>query len=97
MNVYCYLESPIGRLLLDSDGTALTGLYMNLDSPKFNASLDRVEDASVGPLPDTLRQLNEYFAGARREFDLPLRLRGTEFQKRVWQVLTEIRYGETWS
>jgi methylated-DNA-[protein]-cysteine S-methyltransferase len=51
----------------------------------------------VGPLREAVRQLAEYFAGDRRKFDLPLRLEGTDFQRRVWQVLTEIPYGETWS
>jgi methylated-DNA-[protein]-cysteine S-methyltransferase len=51
----------------------------------------------VFPLPQAVAQLCEYFAGTRREFDLPLRMQGTEFQRRVWRSLTEIRYGETWS
>ena len=55
------------------------------------------EDANANPLPEAVRQLRDYFAGSRREFDLPLRLAGTDFQRRVWGGLTEIRYGETWS
>jgi methylated-DNA-[protein]-cysteine S-methyltransferase len=50
-----------------------------------------------GPLPQALRQLEEYFTGKRRDFALPLRLEGTAFQRRVWNVLMEIPYGETWS
>ena len=53
--------------------------------------------AAAGPLREARRQLEEYFAGHRREFDLPLRLHGTQFQRRVWDVLTEIPYGVTWS
>jgi methylated-DNA-[protein]-cysteine S-methyltransferase len=45
----------------------------------------------------TVAQLAEYFAGARRTFNLPLALRGTPFQERVWKMLTEIGFGETWS
>jgi methylated-DNA-[protein]-cysteine S-methyltransferase len=56
-----------------------------------------VEDGTVAPLAETVRQLAEYFAGARRAFDLPMRLKGTAFQQRVWRELTEIPYGETWS
>ena len=48
-----------------------------------------------GPLGEARRQLAEYFAGRRREFDLPLELRGTAFQERVWQALLGVRYGET--
>lgn len=97
MNFYTYVDSPIGRLLLRSDGTALTGLYMDVASRPPQALGEWVEDASSGPLPDTIRQLDEYFTGARRTFDLPLRLHGTDFQQRVWNVLKEIPYGVTWS
>jgi methylated-DNA-[protein]-cysteine S-methyltransferase len=96
MNAFCYFQSPIGRLLLTSDGTALTGLYME-PSRKAQSTDGWTEDAAVAPLPATLRQLTEYFGGTRRDFDLPLRMQGTEFQKRVWRELTEIPYGQTWS
>lgn len=95
MNAFTYIESPIGRLLLTSDGTALTGLYM--EPHKSQSTEGWVEDVTVAPLADAVRQLIEYFAGTRRDFDLPLRLQGTAFQQRVWRELTEIPYGETWS
>jgi len=95
MNRFTYLESPIGPLLLACDGTALTGLYMDVPGHSPRDLEDWVEDAGADPLPAAVRQLNEYFAGTRREFDLPLRLEGTEFQRRVWRSLTQIRYGET--
>ncbi len=96
MNAFTYYDSPIGILFLTTDGTALTGLYMEV-SHQTQTTQGSVEDATVAPLPETVRQLREYFAGTRREFDLPLRLKGTEFQQRVWRELTEIPYGETWS
>ena len=96
MNAFSYFASPIGRLLLTSDGTALTGLYME-PSRKAKSTEGWVQDAGVAPLAATLRQLSEYFAGTRREFDLPLRPDGTPFQTRVWRELVEIPYGETWS
>jgi methylated-DNA-[protein]-cysteine S-methyltransferase len=96
MNAYSYFESPIGRLLLTSDGTALTGLYME-PSREAQSTDGWAEDVTVAPLSATVRQLTEYFAGTRREFDLPLRLQGTTFQTRVWRELTEIPYGQTWS
>ncbi len=46
-------------------------------------------------LDDARRQLDEYFAGQRREFDLPLRIEGTQFQRRVWEALRAVGYGET--
>jgi methylated-DNA-[protein]-cysteine S-methyltransferase len=97
MNAYTHLESPIGRLLLCCDGESLTGLYMDVPGSGRHRLESAVEDGRVGPLAQAARQLGEYFAGERREFDLPLRLDGTEFQRRVWQALTEIPYGETWS
>ena len=96
MNAFSYFESPIGRLLLTSDGTALTGLYME-PSRKAQCTDGWMEDVTVAPLSATVRQLTEYFEGTRREFDLPLRLQGTTFQTRVWRELTEIPYGQTWS
>jgi methylated-DNA-[protein]-cysteine S-methyltransferase len=99
MNVYCYLDSPIGRLMLTSDGSSLTGMYMNLYRNKPtklpNPGEDWIQNATIGPLPAASRQLTEYFAGKRRNFDLPLRLLGTEFQQRVWRELTQIPFGET--
>jgi methylated-DNA-[protein]-cysteine S-methyltransferase len=100
MNVFCYVESPIGRLMLTTDGTALTGLYMNLYRNKPSklptvSDADWMQNETIGPLPAAARQLKEYFAGKRREFDLPLRMDGTEFQQRVWRELTKIPFGET--
>ena len=96
MNAFGYFESPIGRLLLTSDGSALTGLYME-PSRKAPSTEDWTQDVTVAPLSAAVRQLTEYFAGSRRAFDLPLRLQGTDFQRRVWRELTEIPYGKTWS
>jgi methylated-DNA-[protein]-cysteine S-methyltransferase len=98
MNSFGYLESPIGRLMLTSNGGALTGLFMEPSRKKVPQPAEGwVEDLSVAPLAATVVQLNEYFNGGRREFDLPLYFEGTTFQRRVWQELTEIPYGETWS
>jgi methylated-DNA-[protein]-cysteine S-methyltransferase len=97
MNAYVIVDSPIGRLLLRTDGVSLTGLYMDVTGRPFPGMNDAEEDANTGPLPEAVRQLEEYFAGKRRDFDLPLRLNGTEFQQRVWRALTKIPYGETWS
>jgi len=99
MNAFCYIDSPIGRLMLTSDGTSLTGLYMNLyrnkptKLPDLNG--DWVQNATIDPLPAAARQLKEYFSGKRREFALPLRMAGTEFQRRVWSELSQIPFGET--
>jgi methylated-DNA-[protein]-cysteine S-methyltransferase len=96
MNHYCRVDSPIGHLLLTADADALTGLYMGTPS-KQPALDDAWQESRAGVLAETARQLKEYFAGARRSFDLPLRMAGTEFQRRVWRELTKIPFGETWS
>jgi methylated-DNA-[protein]-cysteine S-methyltransferase len=94
---FCHIDSPIGRLTLTSNGTALTGLYMAVASKPLPRTADWVMDPTIAPLPQAVRQLGEYFAGERRKFDLPLYMHGTEFQRQVWQQLTEIPFGETWS
>jgi len=94
---FCMIDSPIGRLTLTSDGAALTGVYMASPGKPPPRNVDWVMDPTTAPLPEAVRQLREYFAGERREFDLPLRFSGTEFQNRVWRKLTTIPFGETWS
>lgn len=99
MKVFYYVDSPIGRLMLTSDGTAVTGLYMNLYRNKptkpWAPGDDWVQNGTIDPLPAAAQQLKEYFSGARREFDLPLKMQGTEFQQRVWRELCTIPFGET--
>jgi methylated-DNA-[protein]-cysteine S-methyltransferase len=95
MIYFTYLESPIGPLLLKSDGEALTGIYMDLPSGPPNGLREWTEDRSARPFAEALRQLEEYFKGARRDFDLPMRMEGTAFQQRAWKSLTQIPYGET--
>ena len=89
MTAYDTIDSPIGELLLTAEGGALTRLYM---SP-FD-----VEDAwerDPAALAEPTRQLREYFAGGRTEFELALDAAGTDFQRRVWERLVTIPYGET--
>ena len=92
MNVY-YLEmpSPIGKLTLTCDGKALTAVHMDCGPLKLP------KDAKRGHalLEKAREQLNEYFAGKRTEFDLPLAAQGTEFQRKVWARLCEIPFAKT--
>ena len=85
-------DSPGGPLTLTSDGAALTGIYFHKqrhgEAPDGPLGTDRIIDA-------TRKQLDSYFAGKRRMFDVPLAPRGTAFQTRVWSALTKIPYGET--
>jgi methylated-DNA-[protein]-cysteine S-methyltransferase len=87
------VDSPIGELTLASDGEALTGLYMT--EQRHRPELPGAVAAEDAVLAAAGRQLAEYFAGERREFDLPLRAAGTPFQQAVWGALRAIPYGET--
>jgi methylated-DNA-[protein]-cysteine S-methyltransferase len=90
--LYTTTDSPIGELLLTGDGAALAGLYMQAGRPKRIDPSWRRSDAAFAA---AVAQLGEYFAGERREFDLPLAPRGAAFQLRAWEALREIPYGET--
>ena len=85
----CYMESPVGRLALEAEGEALSAVRW----------ADRGERARVTRMPPILkqakRQLERYFAGRLTTFDLRLAARGTDFQKRVWKMMSDIPYGET--
>lgn len=89
--IYTHVESPIGNLLLRSDGEALTGLWMGPSDKERDPSWQR-DDPWFAQVQI---QLAAYFAGDRQDFDLPLVLRGTEFQERVWHALGTIPFGET--
>jgi len=83
------VDSPVGPLLLTSDGTALTRLL-------FAAEPDPSWSAKACPVLDrAATQLDEYFSGRRTAFDLPLEPAGTPFQLVVWLALREIPYAET--
>jgi methylated-DNA-[protein]-cysteine S-methyltransferase len=86
-----WLDSPLGKLLLVSDGESLTRLAM---SPRPNdvPAEGRQEPAAFAEVQE---QLEAYFDGELTEFDVPLAPRGSEFQLSVWNALREIPYGET--
>lgn len=85
--------TPVGDYILAFEDDALTGLYrVNQKHLPTVAELGPRDD-TVGD--DVVAQLDEYFAGARRAFDLALAPRGTQFQRSVWDALLEIPYGET--
>ncbi len=83
-----YHNTPVGLLRLCADEAGVCGVYF-------------VRQATAEPYPEsallqrTARELDEYFAGQRQTFDLPLSLHGTPFQMRVWAALQQIPYGET--
>lgn len=85
------MPSPIGRIEVVGDGAAVTGLAIERDGSLPHDHLPESPD----PVLDTaVVQLGEYFAGARRDFDLPVRLVGTEFQRSVWRQIEQLGFGE---
>ena len=92
--LYTHIDSPVGPLLLasDTDGLRLIEFHAPRHAMRRDAHWREGDDAT---LRITRLQLAEYFAGNRRDFDLPLAPRGTEFQRSVWQALATIPYGET--
>ena len=92
---YCYFQTPIGELLLAGEADALHVIGFPQGSMRRDPEADWIYNEQ--PFAEVRRQLDEYFAGDRREFDLPLALTGTEFQVSVLQVLQTIPYGETTS
>ena len=89
---YVYLDTPIGTLLVAGDEHAVR----RIEFPNKEAKPEPgwVESAK-GPVGAAVKQLREYFAGSRSEFDLPLEPEGTAFQKSVWKRLLDIPYGAT--
>jgi methylated-DNA-[protein]-cysteine S-methyltransferase len=81
-------ESPIGPLTLIAGASGITNLYFPGRSP-------RLSQAGRRPVPETMEQLREYFAGHRRAFELGLDIRGTPLQEQVWEQLRQIPYGAT--
>ena len=92
---YCYLDTPIGELLLAGDDDALCLVSFPEGSMRRDPDPDWIYNEK--PFATARQQLTEYFAGERREFDLPLKLNGTEFQMNVLHALQQIPYGETMS
>jgi methylated-DNA-[protein]-cysteine S-methyltransferase len=92
--LYHVVSSPIGRLLLLGDGHALTGLWM-IDAERHTARGTDGLTASPESFREAEAQLEEYFAGDRREFTVPLAPSGSPFQLAVWTELTKIPYGST--
>jgi methylated-DNA-[protein]-cysteine S-methyltransferase len=89
-------DSPIGHVLLVGSDRGLRDLLFDYDRKLLaNARLNPEMTESDSVLAEVRSQLDEYFAGNRRAFTVPLDLRGTDFQLRCWNALLKIPYGET--
>jgi methylated-DNA-[protein]-cysteine S-methyltransferase len=92
---YKFVKSPIGSLKLVASEHGLVAILWENDRPRRVVLDDPVERAQQPILKQTETELEEYFAGKRTEFAVSLDMRGTPFQKQVWEALLGIPYGET--
>jgi len=90
---YTFIESPIGRLLVAGDGSALTCIGFDRGRRPVRPAADWT--LAERPFREAASELRAYFAGRLRRFDLALKPEGTEFERQVWSALTEIPYGRT--
>ncbi|MCO6000253.1 methylated-DNA--[protein]-cysteine S-methyltransferase [Actinoallomurus rhizosphaericola] len=90
---YTVMDSPVGPLTLVASDGALTGLYM--DRQRYRPEEHTFGERDPAPFGTVIGQLEEYFAGRRTVFDLPLAPAGTAFQQQVWAELREIPFGRT--
>lgn len=81
-----YYQSPVGLLEIKADEEAITGVRL-AEEEEFYRANDITHEA--------VKQLKEYFAGDRKEFDVPIKITGTDFQKRVYHALLQVPYGST--
>ena len=84
----CFIDSPVGRLALEAEGDALSAV-------RWTTAAETAVRKPSPILKETARQLERYFAGKLKRFDVPLASHGTEFQQRVWAMMRDIPYGET--
>jgi methylated-DNA-[protein]-cysteine S-methyltransferase len=90
---YARIDSPVGKLLLAADAQGLR--LVGFERSKRGAPVQPEWREDRAPFAEVIRQLQAYFGGELRAFDLPLAPEGTEFQLRVWNCLRTIPYGET--
>lgn len=93
--VYMYMDSPVGALKLVAHDQALVAVMWDNEDHKRVRLAELIESPQHPMLHKVKQQLEQYFAGQRQQFDLPLDFQGTDFQQQVWQALLTIPYGET--
>lgn len=95
MNAFIY-KTKVGFLLISADEIGLTKIdFVNdIDLHEYSTKYIMQETKLI---KEAKKQLDQYFNGIRQVFNLPLNLKGTEFQMKVWEILIQIPYGETWT
>ncbi len=92
---YKKMASPVGELTLVANDRGLNAILWENDDPERVKLGTLSEDRNHAVLVETERQLQDYFAGRLKQFNLALDFNGTEFQKKVWAALLTIPFGET--
>lgn len=91
MKNICYYDTKIGKIGIEENGVAIT----QVSFVKGDTLEEVLEKNETELLKKAISQIEEYFEGKRNFFDLPIEPKGTEFQKKVWNALIEIPFGET--
>ncbi|KKK34399.1 cysteine methyltransferase [Mesobacillus campisalis] len=96
MRTYAIVNTLIGPLYLVADNGKLAAVHIGEEDFLANENKDEMKEAPCSqPLHEAIRQMEEYFSGARMKFELPLACLGTDFQLDVWKQLSEIPFGMT--
>ena len=95
MEYITYYKSPLGIIMLASDGSSLTGLWFEKQK-YYGENLDKIYEEKMLPVfEETIKWLNLYFSGEEPDFTPKIKMKTTEFRKKVWKILLTIPYGET--
>lgn len=87
------INTPLGKIMLVSDGNVLTGLFF--EQQKSRVLLNDFTEAELPIFSLVEQQLHEYVQGIRKNFEIPFNPFGTDFQQKVWHAVAEISYGST--
>ena len=93
MEYMCKYETKKRKIVLLSDGNSITGLWFDGQKNFYNVYEEHDKELEI--FRQTKKWLDIYFSGKKPTYDIPVLYTGTEFRKRVWEILEEIPYGET--
>jgi len=95
MQYFDFYESPMGRMLIVATDQGLSGLYFIEQKYYREVGRDWLRGSNHKTVQETARQLTEYFAGVRKQFEIPLVAQGTPFQIGVWKAISSVKYGDS--